>query len=126
MPAIRTRPFSAGRTSRKRRAGAGIIRQRTSQRADWPAGEYCRMWEHEDTLEVECKFNLDVPENAVMHWLAGLFQPDYVFVKWPPCVNFDIYLDTPGRDLLRLNSPLRLRRWGSPFKHKMLISSNFK
>jgi hypothetical protein len=84
------------------------------------------MWEHEDTLEVECKFNFGVPENAVVHWLAGFFQPDYVFVKWPPCVNFDIYLDTPDRDLLRMNGPLRLRRWGSPFKHKLLISSNFK
>jgi hypothetical protein len=84
------------------------------------------MWEHEDTLEVECKFDFDVPEDTVVRWLAGLFQPDYVFVKWPPCVNFDIYLDTPGRDLLGMNGPLRLRRWGSPFKHKLLISSNFK
>jgi adenylate cyclase class IV len=84
------------------------------------------MWEFEDTLEVECKFNVDIPENAVVRWLADLFQPDYDFVKWPPYVNFDIYLDTPGRELLRTNSPLRLRRWGSPFKHKMLFSSNFK
>jgi hypothetical protein len=84
------------------------------------------MWEFEDRLEVECKFNADIPENAVVRRLADLFQPDYDFVKWPHYVNFDIYLDTPGRELLRTNSPLRLRRWGSPFKHKLLFSANFK
>jgi len=108
------------------RAGTGKARPRTSQPACRPARHYCRMQEHEDTLEVECKFTLDIPENAVVRKLADFFQPDYIFVKWPPCVNFDLYLDTPGRDLLRTNSPLRLRRWGSPFKHKALISSNFK
>jgi CYTH domain len=84
------------------------------------------MQEHEDTLEVECKFVSDASENSVVQWLDDFFPDEYTFVKWPPCVNFDIYLDTPDRDLLRLNGPLRLRRWGSPFKHKLLISSNFK
>jgi hypothetical protein len=110
--------------------GAARVRVRTDSGPHISAADLCAiitsMWEFEETLEVECKFAVESSENSVVQWLADFFQPEYVFVKWPPCVNFDIYLDTPGRDLLRLNGPLRLRRWGSPFKHKLLISSNFK
>lgn len=84
------------------------------------------MHRFEDTLEVEFKFVPQEPESAVVARLAKLFAPEYGFAKWPPCANFDIYLDTPDMLLYRANTPLRLRRWATPYKLKEGISANFK
>jgi len=84
------------------------------------------MFPLEDVLEVEFKFVPDQPESTIVAEQAALFGADYGYVKWPPCVNFDIYLDTPDLALHHAGTPLRLRRWGTPFKVKAGVSSNFK
>jgi hypothetical protein len=84
------------------------------------------MQRFEDTLEVEFKFMPREAESAVVGRLAHLFAPEYGFAKWPPCANFDIYLDTPDMLLHRASTPLRLRRWATPYKLKGGISANFK
>jgi hypothetical protein len=80
----------------------------------------------EDTLEVELKFVPREAESAVVARLAQLFAPEYGFAKWPPCANLDIYLDTQDMFLYRADTPLRLRRWATPFKLKEGFSANFK
>jgi hypothetical protein len=84
------------------------------------------MQRFEETLEVEFKFIPWAPESTVVSHIAHLFSPEYGFAKWPPCANFDIYLDTPDLLLYQGNTPLRLRRWATPFKMKKGISANFK
>lgn len=84
------------------------------------------MQRFEDTLEVEFKFVPQEAESAAVARLAHLFAPEYGFAKWPPCANFDIYLDTPDMLFHRADTPLRLRRWATPYKLKEGISANFK
>jgi CYTH domain len=80
----------------------------------------------EDSLEVEFKFIPREAERDVVASFAKLFAPAYGFAKWPPCANLDIYLDTPDLRLYHANTPLRLRRWATPFKLKQGVSANFK
>src|SRR5580658_5552873 len=84
------------------------------------------MTNYEDDLEIEFKFVPREPESSVMARMTQLFAPEYGFAKWPPCANLDIYLDTPDLLLYRANTPLRLRRWATPYKLKEGISANFK
>jgi CYTH domain len=84
------------------------------------------MREHHDGLEIELKFRPDEPESTLLRDLAALFQPEYGFAQWPPCANLDIYLDTPSLALYARDSPLRLRRWATPFRYKEAVSANFK
>lgn len=86
------------------------------------------MHDHEDRcdeLEVELKFCPVGPANQTVDEITSLLQGKYGFIKWPPMVQFDIYLDTRNFALYRTNSSLRLRRWGTPFEHKG-PRSNFK
>jgi hypothetical protein len=79
----------------------------------------------EDHLEVEFKFCSRAPERVTVDQIASLFHGKYGFIRWPSEVKLDIYLDTPRFDLYRLNSPLRLRRWGSAFETSG-FACNFK
>jgi hypothetical protein len=80
----------------------------------------------ENSLEVEFKFIPDETEGDSVAWFTAMFAPTYGFAKCAPRANLDIYLDTPDLRLYRANTPLRLRRWATPFKAKQLISANFK
>jgi hypothetical protein len=84
------------------------------------------MWPTKEILEVEFKFVPEGTEHDTVAELASTFGPEYGFVRWPPCANLDIYLDTPDLALHEANTPLRLRMWGTPFRHKKAVLVNFK
>ncbi|MGR6924607.1 CYTH domain-containing protein [[Actinomadura] parvosata] len=80
----------------------------------------------EDQTEIEFKFLPQKSEQETVLAVTRLAGPEYGWAKWPPCVNVDIYLDTPDLDLYHANAPLRIRHWGTPFKYKLGASVNFK
>jgi hypothetical protein len=80
---------------------------------------------YEDQVEVEVKFDIKAGEKSTVDTITSLFQGKYGFVRWPSEVKFDIYLDTRKLDLYRMNSTLRLRRWGNAFESDG-FSCNFK
>lgn len=84
------------------------------------------MRERGDETELEVKFHPTASEDDVLHQAGELVGPEFVFTKSPPRAVFDMYLDTPSEHFYRAGISLRLRRYGTPFKHKKTFNATYK
>ena len=86
------------------------------------------MQEQSDKIEIECKFNPLVNDEATLSLIRQVAVPRWSILRLPPITQLDIYFDTEDLTLHRAEALFRIRKRGKPYQkyYPKDYSANFK